>query len=185
MSKILVDYAITQCSNNFNLISPFIDHRQVSNLGISKGLNPSSYDMSLAENFIEFNGIVLDPTGQKTVGEYKDFTSNKVFLKPGKMILGRSIEYFSLPENIMALFFIKSTWSRVGLLMNPGQINPGWKGQLTLEICNPTSHNIVLYANEGIVTVMFFEVDNPFESYNGFYQNQFKVQKAKTSKYTS
>jgi dCTP deaminase len=52
-------------------------------------------------------------------------------------------------------------------------IEPGWAGHLTMHIANPTAFPARIYANEGIVQVMLYQLDGAVEeAYSGHYQNQ-------------
>ena len=70
----------------------------------------------------------------------------------------------------------KSTYARSGICLNMTPLEPRWRGYITLEIANLTPCEVVIYANEGIAQVLFFEGDEPCEiSYadkKGKYQGQ-------------
>jgi dCTP deaminase len=59
------------------------------------------------------------------------------------------------------------------VIINVTPIEPGWSGHLTMHIANPSPFPVRIYANEGIVQVMLYELDEPVsQSYTGAYQNQ-------------
>ena len=70
----------------------------------------------------------------------------------------------------------KSTYARCGLIVNVTPLEPEWRGKITLEISNTTPLPAMIYANEGLAQVLFFEADEACEiSYKdrgGKYQNQ-------------
>ena len=73
--------------------------------------------------------------------------------------LGRSIEYFRIPRNVMTICVGKSTYARCGIITNVTPFEPEWEGFVTLEISNTTPLPARIYANEGIAQVLFFESD--------------------------
>jgi len=85
---------------------------------------------------------------------------------PGMMLVGRSVEYICMPEDILALGFGKSSYARAGILVNITPIEPGWEGHLTIAISNISDMPIVLFPNEGIAQLVFFYCDDrPDETY--------------------
>ena len=77
-----------------------------------------------------------------------------------------------MPASIMGLCDGKSTYARCGIIINVTPIEPGWAGHLTMHIANPTPFPVRIYANEGIVQVMLYQLDGEAEAYTGHYQNQ-------------
>jgi dCTP deaminase len=59
------------------------------------------------------------------------------------------------------------------VIINVTPIEPGWAGHLTMHIANPTPFTARIYANEGIVQVMLYQLSsNVKQAYTGHYQNQ-------------
>ncbi|HSJ56024.1 MAG TPA: dCTP deaminase, partial [Anaerolineae bacterium] len=135
------------------------------------------YDARLADEFqvpVPEPGV-LDPKGAGA----SDFTrvqSPTFDLAPGHFVLGRTIEYFRLPPDVLALCLGKSSYARCGILINATPFEPGWEGYATLSIANLGTRPVRLYAREGIAQVLFFQSDEPCEvSYadrRGKYQAQ-------------
>jgi dCTP deaminase len=59
-------------------------------------------------------------------------------LEPGEFILALTHEHIWMPRNLIAMVEGRSTYARVGLSMHQTApwIQPGWDGQITLEIRN-------------------------------------------------
>ena len=59
-------------------------------------------------------------------------------LSPGDFVLAMTLETIKVPRNMIALIEGRSTYARVGLSMHQTApwIQPGWEGQVTLEITN-------------------------------------------------
>jgi dCTP deaminase len=95
-------------------------------------------------------------------------------LPPFSYALGVSLERISMPNNVMGITDGKSTYARQGTIINVTPIEPGWSGHLTICIVNPLAFPCRIYANEGIVQLMFMKLDNDVASAygDGKYQNQ-------------
>ena len=119
---------------------------------------------------------VIDPKKPSNENPFEliDFRKNGTFcLKPFQYILGVSVEYFEMPQDLFALVIGKSTYARTGIMINCTPIEPGWRGYLTLEIANLTPFQSLLHIYEGIAQVVFFRLLNPpKQGYDGKFQYQ-------------
>ena len=87
-------------------------------------------------------------------------------------VLASSIELFNMPDFLMGRVLNKSTWARLGVDASmTTNIEPGWKGFLTLELRYARWRPLVIPAGAGIAQIIFEEVRNPVR-YSGRYQNQ-------------
>ena len=62
-----------------------------------------------------------------------------------------------------------------GIVANVTPLEPGWEGHVTLELSNTTPLPAKVYANEGIVQLLFFQGEQPEVTYadrKGKYQGQ-------------
>ncbi|MDP9024462.1 MAG: dCTP deaminase [Candidatus Eremiobacteraeota bacterium] len=59
-------------------------------------------------------------------------------LKPGGIIMARTLEEFTMPEGHAGQIFTRSSFGRLGLSVtcNAGYINPGYRGHMPLQIVN-------------------------------------------------
>jgi dCTP deaminase len=83
----------------------------------------------------------------------------QIRVEPGEFLLASTIETFNLPDNLCALFVMKSRCARNGLdQMNAAWCNPGWHGSsLTLELMNVTrNHTLWLDVGMPIGQMVFF-----------------------------
>ena len=105
-----------------------------------------------------------------------DFKGEVCIVPPNSFALARTIEYFNMPDNVLAICLGKSTYARCGIIVNVTPFEPGFKGHITIEISNTTPLPAKIYANEGIAQVLFIEGDEPCEvtyaDKNGKYQAQ-------------
>ncbi len=159
------------------MIEPFSEN-QVSKGVISFGVSSYGYDMRIADEFEIFtnvHSVVVDP---KNFSEesFVHFKGKECIIPPNSFALGKSVEYFRIPRNILCLVLGKSTYARAGIIVNVTPLEPEWSGYVTIEISNTTPLPVKVYANEGIAQVLFLESDEECEtSYadkKGKYQNQ-------------
>ncbi len=83
-------------------------------------------------------------------------------------------------ENFVANDFIvhNSTYARTGVIANLTPAEAGWRGHLTLEFSNSSSADCRLYANEGVVQLLFLEGEPcavSYEDRRGKYQDQIEA----------
>lgn len=159
------------------LISPF-EEKQVRQGTISYGLSSYGYDIRIADEFKIFtnvNNSIVDPKHFDT-RSFVDFKGDVCIIPPNSFALGRSIEYFKIPRNVMTITVGKSTYARCGIITNVTPLEPEWEGFVTLEVSNTTPLPARIYANEGIAQVLFFESDEPclvsYADRQGKYQGQ-------------
>jgi len=164
-----------------NMISPFVDG-QVGAGVISYGVSSFGYDARLADEFRLFTSA----TGYNSVVDPKNlqwnttipFLGREIVIPPNSFVLGRTVEYFRIPRNVMVICLGKSTYARAGIVCNVTPLEPEWEGHVTIELSNTTPLPAKVYANEGIAQFLFFEADEgdePLISYagrNGKYQGQ-------------
>lgn len=194
------------CQNN-NMIEPFqtssIKKRDGEKI-ISYGLSSYGADLSLADEFKVFYpkqtvkpeyGVYGSPSTTDTINgphyivdpkEEMSFTVTSgyghVIIPPNSFALGRSNEYIKMPRDVTGLATNKSTYVRCGLNTPSTVLEAGWEGYLTIEMFNSTPHSIKVYANEGIVQILFFKGEGCLTSYadrSGKYMNQTGVTGAK------
>ncbi len=171
------DRWIRQQALERGMIKPFED-RQVRKGGISFGLSSYGYDIRIADEFKIFTNInnsIVDPKAFDP-RSFVDFQGEVALIPPNSFALGRSVEYFKIPRNVLTICVGKSTYARCGIITNVTPFEPEWEGYVTLEISNTTPLPAKIYANEGIAQVLFFESDEACEtSYadrQGKYQGQ-------------
>jgi dCTP deaminase len=159
------------------MIKPFED-RQVRKGGISYGLSSYGYDIRIADEFKIFTNInttIVDPKSFDP-RSFVDYQGEVAVIPPNSFALGRSVEYFKIPRNVLTICVGTSTYARCGVITNVTPFEPEWEGYVTLEISNTTPLPAKIYANEGIAQVLFFESDEACEtSYadrQGKYQGQ-------------
>ena len=171
------DRWIRQMATEKGMIKPF-EERQVRSGAISYGLSSYGYDLRIADEFKIFtniNSTLVDPKAFDT-RSFVDYQGPVCIVPPNSFALGRSVEYFKIPRNVLTICVGKSTYARCGIITNVTPFEPEWEGFVTLEISNTTPLPAKIYANEGIAQVLFFESDEACQtSYadrQGKYQGQ-------------
>ncbi len=133
-------------------------------------LQPSSVDLHLDREFRVFRNNrypfidVREP--QPDLTELVSITDDDPFiLHPGEFVLGQTLEWVELPDDLVARLEGKSSLGRLGLLIHStaGYVDPGWKGTLTLELSNVANLPIALYFGMKIGQISFFEMSSAVE----------------------
>lgn len=173
--SILSDIEIEQLCTNTNtpMISPYNNNLVRSEEGrkvISRFQTSYGYDVSLAEEFKIFsniNSVIIDPKNfdDKCLVDGKIIEESNgdkyVILPPNSYLLGRTIEYFDIPNDILVVAVGKSTYARAACIVNVTPIEPGFKGNIVIEISNGSNLPMKVYANEGIAQFLFFKGSKP------------------------
>ena len=133
-------------------------------------LQPSSVDLHLDRDFRVFRNNrypyidVRQP--QPDLTELVSIEDDEPFiLHPGEFVLGQTLEWVELPDDLVARLEGKSSLGRLGLLIHStaGYVDPGWKGNLTLELSNVANLPIALYFGMKIGQISFFQMTSPVE----------------------
>src|SRR5437879_1553764 len=159
--SVLSDAEIRQLAVQQRMIEPFVE-RQVRELEggarvISYGLSSYGYDLRVADEFKVFTNVfntVVDPKAFNP-NSFVDVRGSDCIVPPNSFALGRSVECFRIPRDILALCLGKSTYARCGIIVNVTPFEPEWEGFVTLEISNTTPLPAKIYANEGLAQVLF------------------------------
>jgi len=159
------DRWIREMCRKHQMIEPF-EENQVREGVISYGVSSYGYDVRIADEFKIFtnvNSTIVDPKNIDSASMV-DFKGPVAIVPPNSFALGRTIEYFRIPRNVLTICLGKSTYARCGIITNVTPFEPEWEGHVTLEISNTTPLPARIYANEGIAQVLFFESDEVCET---------------------
>ncbi len=133
-------------------------------------VQPSSIDIRCDENFRVFENhryALIDPkTSQANLTTSVTATEDHPFiLHPGEFVLGSTLEAVGLPDDVVARLEGKSSLGRLGLLIHStaGFIDPGFAGQVTLELSNVANLPIAIYPRMKIGQISFYEMTTPAE----------------------
>ena len=137
-------------------------------------VQPASVDIRLGNTF----SVVEDsPAGVIPLdGEirYKTITSDTYVLLPNQFVLATTREYFDLPDDLTAFVEGRSSLGRLGLfIQNAGWVDPGFQGEITLELYNANRCAIELKAGRRVGQLVFARMDSvALNPYRGKYQGQ-------------
>jgi dCTP deaminase len=137
---------------------------------IPEAVQPSSVDLHLDRRFRVFRNSrypyidVREPQPELT--ELLEIADDEPFiLHPGEFVLGSTLERVGLPDDLVARLDGKSSLGRLGLLIHStaGFVDPGWEGNLTLELSNVANLPITLYDGMKIGQISFQRLSSPVE----------------------
>jgi dCTP deaminase len=146
---------------------------------ISYGVSSYGYDARLADEFKVFTpagGPVIDPKAFDPAHFEAVTATDHLDIPPHGFVLGRTVERFKIPRNVMAICFAKSTYARCGIVVGVTPIEPEFEGTVTLEFSNTTDKPARIYVGEGICQFVFLTADEPcatsYADRKGKYQGQ-------------
>ena len=105
---------------------------------------------------------------------YRTIRAQSYLLLPGQFVLATTMEYFRLPNDLTAFVEGRSSIGRLGLfIQNAGWVDPGFEGEITLELYNASRSAIELRAGRRVGQLVFARMDAPAQNpYRGKYQGQ-------------
>ena len=131
-------------------------------------VQPASLDIRLDRHFRVFRNhraTVIDPRAEmEELTVPVSIEDDEPFvLHPGEFVLGSTLERVKLADDLVARVEGKSSLGRLGLLVHAtaGYVDPGWDGQLTLELSNVATLPIKLYYNMKIGQLSFQSLSSP------------------------
>jgi dCTP deaminase len=161
-----------------------------------KQLQPSSLDLTLGSTFSVFKSPtakvkdieeVMDgsikkrmqphfiDTRETDVGSlmkvHEDFPY--VNIKPGSFVLAHTVERVKIPANLVGVVDGRSSFGRLGVMIHvtAGYIDPGFEGQITLELKNVGPAVVRLHVGERVCQIRFHRMSKPaLKPYAGKYQ---------------
>ncbi len=171
------DKWIREMALKHKMIEPFSENLVTKGV-ISFGVSSYGYDIRIADEFKIFTDVystVVDPKNFDP-RSFVEFKGKECIIPPNSFALGRSVEYFRIPRNVLGICIGKSTYARCGIVINITPLEPEWEGFITIEISNTTPLPAKIYANEGIAQVIFIEGDEicetSYKDRKGKYQEQ-------------
>ena len=109
----------------------------------------------------------IDPQGYTFRLQAEDY----IYVNPGMCEQLDSYESFTLPKNICAFMYGKSSFTRKGLFFCFAVVDAGYCGKIGFSVYNASSSPILLYPHEGIAQIVFHTIAPPEQDYKGIWQN--------------
>jgi len=137
---------------------------------VPEAVQPSSVDLHLDNRFRVFRNsrypYIDVREEQPELTELVQIVDDEPFiLHPGEFVLGSTLERVALPDDVVGRLEGKSSLGRLGLLIHStaGYVDPGWDGNLTLELSNVANLPITLYDGMKIGQISFQRMSSPVE----------------------
>lgn len=131
-------------------------------------IQPSSVDLRLDSRFRVFRNSFythIDPKiEQEQLTELVTVDEDEAFiLHPGEFVLGNTLEFLAIPNDLVGRLEGKSSLGRLGLIIHStaGYIDPGFYGHITLELSNMATLPIKLYPGMRIAQISFLQMSTP------------------------
>lgn len=162
---ILSDKTLTKMLTERELLVSPIEPEQIQ---------PASIDIRLGNTFsvVEDSSSGIITLDSKI--QYKTIVTDTYLLLPGQFVLATTMEYFRLPDDLTAFVEGRSSLGRMGLfIQNAGWVDPGFEGEITLELFNANRCAIELKTGRRVGQLVFAKLDDhAIHPYNGKYQGQ-------------
>ena len=149
-------------------------------------IQPASIDLRLGEEFLEFqrtNISCIHPNRESEVSEYVTETTvpegEEFILHPGDFVLGTTKERVEIPPDLLATVEGRSSLGRLAVVIHAtaGIVDPGYHGQITLELSNLGTAPVALTPGMRVSQLIFTELSSAADRPYGVdrdskYQNQ-------------
>ena len=177
---VLPDTWIREMAKSRRMIEPYAEQRKRAGR-ISYGASSYGYDFRLAKEFKipDFaEAKEVDPKKMERI-RFRDCFGVSCRIPPNSFVLGRSLEYFRIPRDVIAICQGKSTYARAGVIVNVTPLEPEWEGFITLSLVNTSAVPAKIYANEGIGQLIFIRAESvcktSYSDRKGKYQAQKQI----------
>ena len=177
---VLSDQWIRKMSKTHRMIVPYADqHRRAGK--ISYGSSSYGYDFRLSNEYKipDFTDAKhLDP---KKIDRIRFYDHHGLFcwVPANSFVLGRSLEYFRIPRDVIVICQGKSTYARSGIIVNVTPLEPEWEGYITIALVNAAPIPVKIYSGEGIAQLAFIraetECGTSYADRKGKYQAQRQI----------
>jgi dUTP pyrophosphatase len=142
---------------------------------VSQQQQPCGVDLTLSQvsRWTSAGTIDFDNTKRQAAKSSRlpfDTTKHTITLSPGSYLVDFN-ETVQIPRNCMASVFPRSSLWRSGVGLSAGVVDAGYNGAMgaLMEVKNP--HGVVLHQNAKLAQIIFEEMGETVESYNGIYQS--------------
>lgn len=135
-------------------------------------IQPASVDLRLGDSFLEFsrtNIPCIHPGSETEIEEYVSETvvdeGDDFVLHPGDFVLGTTVERVAIPDDLVAHVEGRSSLGRLAVVVHAtaGLADPGYEGQITLELSNLGAAPVALTPGMRISQLTFTELSSTAE----------------------
>ena len=133
-------------------------------------VQPASVDLRLGREFLEFqhaNIPCIHPNSEQETEEYTERVTvdedDEYILHPGDFVLGTTHERVEIPADLIAHVEGRSSLGRLAIVVHAtaGLADPGYQGQITLELSNLGTAPVALTPGMRISQLTFTELKTP------------------------
>jgi len=127
-------------------------------------VGPSSFDLRMGYEFGIINTRKIEKIDTRDMERYDEVIQKEkhsaeegVVIHPGEFILGSTLEKIKVPDNLVARVEGRSSYGRLGIIVHAtaGYVDPGFEGDITLEIQNLGNAPVKLYPEERVCQIVF------------------------------
>lgn len=118
-----------------------------------------------------FNTLVTSSFGLDSQGyTFRLDAEEDVVIKSFHCHQVNSYEKFTIPKNVCAFMYGKSSFTRKGLIFSFAVVDAGYRGGIGFSVFNASDGIIVLPAKQGIAQIVFHQIEEPNKTYEGAWQ---------------
>jgi|APHM01.1.fsa_nt_gi deoxycytidine triphosphate deaminase len=151
-------------------------------------IEPASVDLRLGEDFKRperklrkdlHKSVTLDKESDRIKAEQ---LSEPIELDKNDFILATTKEYVEIPDDLSARVLGRSSFGRLGISVHQtaGFIDPGFKGQITLELCNHGFTTVEIEPDKRVCQIVFEKLSSPAAKPYGHEDSQYQNQSGAT-----
>jgi len=137
-------------------------------------VQPASIDLRLGRQFLKIDENTLESLTLDSELPYVTIEKDEIVIPPHSFLLATTVEFIRLPANVTAFVEGRSSIGRIGLfIQNAGWVDPGFEGNITLELFNANRLPLRLTSGRRICQIVFAQMDQATRRpYAGKYQGQ-------------
>ena len=152
-------------------------------------VQPASIDLRLGSSFRVFNygnHALIDPREPIDVEELTELVAingRPFILHPGAFVLGSTLEYVTIPTNLVGRLEGRSSLGRLGIIVHAtaGFVDPGFEGTITLEISNAGKIPVALHPGMRICQLTLLETGPVLRPYGAARRSKYQGQREPTA----
>lgn len=145
-----------------SVIDGGVEARRSTGKGLA--IEPASMDLHLGRKLkypAKRDDEPVSVDDESTYPEYATMDTPRPLISSGDFALATTEETIKIPKGMVALLHGRSSVGRLGLFIeNAGLIDPGFHGQVTLELTNVEEYDIELVAGMRIGQLTFHRIED-------------------------
>lgn len=159
--------SLSSTDANSLFVDPLLDEGQVGEVTIDLRLG---YDFLVSiltrKPYID---LLKNEPDHRSIKSYFQHTrreiGDKFILYPNQVVLTTTLEYVSLPSNVYADILSRSSYTRLGIMINT-MVQPGFRGCVPIELTNNSNNAIELIVGSRLFQARLYEIHDGNEYLN-------------------